>query len=136
VYGRRSVWPAVLLSLLGAIALLVPISLVASNSLTPKTTVNQSTTQSSDTSQSVHPAQLYSPSPNNTPTPDIQQTPTTISPASTLSANTYSTIPAPSSSSLYIPPGSFNPNADSYLRGLYPNWGVCVGGSCSKYSQQ
>ena len=137
VYGRRSVWPAVLLSLLGAVALLViPISLVASNSLTPKTTVNQSTTRSSDTSQSVHPAQLYSPSPNNTPTPDIQQTPTTISPASTLSANTYSTIPAPSSSSLYIPPGSFNPNADSYLRGLYPNWGVCVGGSCSKYSQQ
>ena len=130
-HGKKSAWLAVLLSLLVAVSFLaIPISLAASNSLSPKTAVNQSNTGSAGTSQAVHPAQLYSPSPNTTPTPEI--TPST----DTLSSSTYSTIPTTPNSTLYIPPGSYNPNADSYLRSIYPNWGVCVGGSCSKYTQQ
>jgi hypothetical protein len=136
-HGNRSAWPAVLLSLLGAIVFLaIPISLAASNSLLSKPVVNQSSTGSTDTSQAIHPAQLYSPKPNATPTPDILQTPNISPSADTLSSGIYSTIPSPSSSSLYIPPGSSNPGADSYLRSIYPNWGVCVGGSCSRYTQQ
>lgn len=137
-HGRRSVWPAVLLSSLAAIALLViPISLAASNSLSPKPAVNQSSTKSSDVSQPIHPAQLYSPKPNSTPTPDNPQSPYTAPSTDTLSSNAYSTIPAPSSSSssLYIAPGTYNPGASAYLRSIYPNWGVCVGGSCSRYTQ-
>ncbi len=130
-HGKRSAWPVVLLSLLGAIAFLaIPISLAASNSLSSKNIINQSTTGSAGASQAVHPAQLYSPSPNTTPTP--YTTPST----DTISSSTYTTIPTTPNSSLYIGPGSYNPNADSYLRSIYPNWGVCVGGSCSKYTQQ
>lgn len=135
-HGKRSAWPAVLLSVLGAIAFLaIPISLAASNSLSPKTAVNQSSTGSAGTSQAVHPAQLYSPSPNATPTPDISQTPNISPSADTIYSSTYSTIPSPSSSTLYIAPGSYNPGASAYLRSIYPNWGVCVGGSCSRFTQ-
>ncbi|MGA9048735.1 MAG: hypothetical protein WB588_07075 [Dehalococcoidia bacterium] len=140
-HRKRSVWPAVLLSSLAAIALLViPISLAASNSLSPRPTVDQSSSKSAGVSQPIHPAQLYSPKPNATPTPDDSQTPYSSPSTDTISSNTYSTIPSPSSSSssssLYIAPGTYNPGASAYLRSIYPNWGVCVGGSCGKYTQQ
>ncbi|MHB8084225.1 MAG: hypothetical protein ACYDHZ_00160 [Dehalococcoidia bacterium] len=135
-HGKRSAWPAVLLSLLGAVAVLViPISLAASNSLSPKPAVNQSSTTSADSSQAIHPAQLYSPKPNTTPTPDNTQAPNISPSTDTIYSSTYSTIPSPPSSSLYIAPGSYNPGASAYLRSIYPNWGVCVGGSCSRFTQ-